>query len=197
MNLQTYIPAAVRTEAPTQNMIDAVVNDSGMVRSLHSALGIATEIGELWAQYNSAKKPKKMDMTNVREEIGDAFWYCAIYVDVHGLDLTLFNEFDTPGKKRKYGKLLRELSVRSADLLDTHKKALFYGKPYKKETYEDQFIWVYKGLTDLCHTLGFDPAEIRTTNIAKLQARYPEKFDSDAAINRDLETERAVLDGGH
>lgn len=33
------------------------------------------------------------------------------------------------------------------------------------------------------------------TNIEKLRARYPDKFDSEKAINRDLETERAILEG--
>ena len=32
-------------------------------------------------------------------------------------------------------------------------------------------------------------------NIAKLKARYGEKFSSEKAINRDLETERNILEG--
>jgi hypothetical protein len=32
-------------------------------------------------------------------------------------------------------------------------------------------------------------------NIAKLKARYGEKFSSERAINRDLETERNILEG--
>lgn len=40
----------------------------------------------------------------------------------------------------------------------------------------------YKGMHDL--------------NIAKLRKRYPEKFSEDAAVNRDLEGERKVLEGG-
>lgn len=38
--------------------------------------------------------------------------------------------------------------------------------------------------------------EVLTTNIEKLRARYPEKFDNTAAVKRDLEAERAVLDSG-
>ncbi len=33
------------------------------------------------------------------------------------------------------------------------------------------------------------------TNIAKLKARYPDKFTSENAINRDVETERKILEG--
>ena len=36
---------------------------------------------------------------------------------------------------------------------------------------------------------------IFNTNIEKLRARYPEKFTSEDAINRDLDTEREILEG--
>jgi len=42
--------------------------------------------------------------------------------------------------------------------------------------------------------LGGDWEKIFNTNIEKLRARYPEKFTSDKAINRDLETEREILE---
>ena len=42
--------------------------------------------------------------------------------------------------------------------------------------------------------LGGDWAEILTTNIKKLRKRFPEKFTSEHAINRDLDSERKVLD---
>jgi hypothetical protein len=31
-------------------------------------------------------------------------------------------------------------------------------------------------------------------NIKKLQARYPEKFTTEKAVNRDLKTERTILE---
>lgn len=36
---------------------------------------------------------------------------------------------------------------------------------------------------------------VQQTNIAKLQKRYPEKFTAEAALNRDLDGERKVLEG--
>ena len=41
---------------------------------------------------------------------------------------------------------------------------------------------------------GLTFEEIQAKNIAKLKARYPEKFDSDLAENRDLEKERNILE---
>ena len=39
-------------------------------------------------------------------------------------------------------------------------------------------------------------AHCRERNIAKLKARYPERFDADKAVNRDLATERKILEDG-
>jgi NTP pyrophosphatase (non-canonical NTP hydrolase) len=47
--------------------------------------------------------------------------------------------------------------------------------------------------------IGTDAIEVRLddvmdTNIAKLKARYPQNFDAKAAVNRDLEAERKILE---
>ena len=44
-----------------------------------------------------------------------------------------------------------------------------------------------------CNVLGTTFEIEQERNIAKLQARYPDKFTEDKAINRDLATERKVL----
>jgi len=36
-------------------------------------------------------------------------------------------------------------------------------------------------------------ADIRQMNINKLMIRYPEKFDQDAAVNRDVEAEYTAM----
>lgn len=43
--------------------------------------------------------------------------------------------------------------------------------------------------------LGGDFGTILDTNIEKLRARYPEKFTNESAVNRDLDKERAILEG--
>ena len=49
-------------------------------------------------------------------------------------------------------------------------------------------------LAMLYRALKRTPAEARAANIAKLKARYPDKFASEAAIKRDLDKERAILE---
>jgi hypothetical protein len=43
--------------------------------------------------------------------------------------------------------------------------------------------------------LGVSQEEVQRRNIAKLRARYPEKFETDDALNRDLGREREALEG--
>lgn len=47
----------------------------------------------------------------------------------------------------------------------------------------------------LCKTGNFSFEELMETNIAKLKARFPEKFNEHDANNRDLDNERNVLEG--
>ena len=48
-----------------------------------------------------------------------------------------------------------------------------------------------------CDALGTTFEAEQERNIAKLTARYPEKFTEDKAINRDLATERGILESGN
>jgi len=49
-------------------------------------------------------------------------------------------------------------------------------------------------LAMLFRELGTDFDEVATTNINKLKARFPEKFTQNNAYNRDLDTERNILE---
>lgn len=52
---------------------------------IHGIIGKATEAGELLeALFDSAIYGKKLDAVNVREEVGDGFWYDAIILKVLG-----------------------------------------------------------------------------------------------------------------
>jgi len=45
------------------------------------------------------------------------------------------------------------------------------------------------------HELGIGFEETQAKNIAKLRARFPNKFEADKALNRDLGAERTILEG--
>lgn len=86
------------------------------------------------------------------------------------------------------------LATEAGELLDALKKHIFYGKPLDvvniKEEVGDLFWYLAVG----CDEIDGDFEDIMETNIAKLKARYGEKFSEHRATNRDLNTEREILE---
>lgn len=150
---------------------------------LHATIGIITEIDELLDNYNG-----ESDITNIGEEIFDSFWYLSIIAREYNLSLpekaeTSLDEFQ----------IVLEITRKSIKLLDFLKKKLYYNKTIKEDLfiqYSNEIISLfvaYANKKNINLEKGFD------INIDKLRARYGEKFSSERAINRDLETEREIL----
>lgn len=71
------------------------------------------------------------------------------------------------------------------ELIDPVKKAMFYGKPLDVENITEEtgdLLWYIAG--PLCRALGADLGEIAAANVAKLRARYPDRYTDAAAIER-------------
>lgn len=110
------------------------------------------------------------------------------------------NDFDSIKKRMESEKTVRLLhafigmSTESAEALDMIKKHIFYGKPLDEvnaiEEISDQ-LWY---IAIACDALGKTISEIMELNIEKLKARYGDKFTEEAAIKRDLEKERKILE---
>lgn len=86
------------------------------------------------------------------------------------------------------------LVTETGELADVFKKNLAYKKPIDWINVQEEigdFCWY---LANFCRINDFDLEEILANNIKKLQTRYPDKFDTNHAINRDLEKERKVLE---
>ena len=81
---RNYIAQAKRTEPDYTNVIGRVVNPKTL-RLLHGAMGLVTESAEFldvmkkYLFYN-----RNIDTVNLREELGDLFWYLAILADELG-----------------------------------------------------------------------------------------------------------------
>jgi NTP pyrophosphatase (non-canonical NTP hydrolase) len=82
----------------------------------------------------------------------------------------------------------------SAEFMDAMKKYIYYGKPLDEvnlgEEVGDQF-W-YQAIA--CDELNTDFEAIWEKIIAKLKSRYGDKFNSTGALERNLDTERAILE---
>jgi NTP pyrophosphatase (non-canonical NTP hydrolase) len=86
------------------------------------------------------------------------------------------------------------VSSESGELSDALKRHVFYGKPLDETNIKEEVGDVLWYLALLASSIGTTLEECAELNIAKLKARYGEKFSSHSALNRDLTAERAVLE---
>ncbi len=87
------------------------------------------------------------------------------------------------------------ISTEAGELLDAYKKHFAYGKDLDKTNVGEEIADIMWYVSNLCRMLNIDMEEMLQRNIAKLKARYPEKFDEVKALNRNLERERQILEG--
>ncbi len=66
--------------------------------------------------------------------------------------------------------------------------------PIDKANLEEELGDVLWYIALLCRTHNFTFEKIMAKNIAKLSARYPEKFSETDAVNRNLVKERKILE---
>lgn len=85
------------------------------------------------------------------------------------------------------------LCTEAGEFMDQIKKHIMYGVELDEINLIEELgdgNW-YEGIA--LDTLMFSMAEVLHRNIAKLKARFPEKFTEEGALNRDLEKERNIL----
>lgn len=87
-------------------------------------------------------------------------------------------------------------ATEAGEMLEQVAGVLFEGKSFdavnfKEEIFDQQWYHAI-GCNALGATVTFESGQ--RNNIDKLKARFPEKFDTHKANNRDLETERKVLE---
>jgi hypothetical protein len=198
MTLETYIPLAIRTESSPRNVLTALltsgqgivtINES-LIRELHAVFGLQTEVGELMeASYLAKHRNLPIDKVNWGEEIGDAFWYDAVWRDTRKIT----SQHCVDAHYSDVKGCLDSLVVCTARLVDAYKKHLFYGKPLGDVNgTEDQIM---ARILQLAAFYNLNPNDIRQRNIEKLEARYKKNtFDAQEAQHRDLNAERTVLE---
>jgi len=153
---------------------------------LHATMGILTEVEELLDNHLG-----DVDKINVLEEVGDITWYLAIIGREYNLDFPK----DLPPSHEDPMKIVVLIIKQSCKLLDMLKKKLYYNKPMDDE-YFKQITTIIMTLTQsYMNYFNIDIKDSFDINISKLRSRYGEKFSSDRAITRDLETERKILEG--
>lgn len=153
---------------------------------LHAVMGILTEMDEILDNYQT-----NIDIVNLREEVGDITWYLAIIGRLYNIDFPL----DLPISSEDPIKTSISIVKYSCKLLDMLKKKLFYDKKIDENLFRENSIVVMMLIHSYMKYYDIDIRESFDINIAKLKARYGDKFTSEKAINRDLQKERNILEG--
>lgn len=83
----------------------------------------------------------------------------------------------------------------SGELMDAMKKHLIYAKPLDTVNLQEECGDLFWYIALLADTLGFTFEATFQQNYDKLRARYPNKFTEHDAMNRNLKTERSILEG--
>ncbi len=86
------------------------------------------------------------------------------------------------------------LVTEAGELMDQIKKSKIYGRELDTINLIEELgdIMWYSAL--LCDELETDFEDVWERNVKKLAARYPEKYSHEKALNRDLKTERDILE---
>jgi len=195
MYLKEYIKQSERT-----------MSDKGFsMNMLHVAWGLFTEVGELVDQ---AKKHifynKPLDVVNLKEELGDIMWYLAIIAREFNSEkqsiledavfdwLDGYNYMSTDDSKEN---LIDKLDELQTQLEYLRKECMALYRSQSTGYLEENLNTFIESFFNLIISLGLSFHDILETNINKLAKRYPDKFDSNLALNRDLKAEREVLEG--
>lgn len=200
-------------------------------RLQHAVMGLVTEVGELvrptvdlaehfrvCGSFDPDCEGAYDDWKNMREEIGDLWWYTALLCHVLNVD-TEGTPMDCPdgSKANDEARAATPLTLPEQQhamiatvggLMDVLKRVRYYR--FDESVFEPKelrklvggaVVWLGQMILFTEHFFGAyddNPARALTAiwseNIAKLQARYPEKFTTDAAFNRDLAAEAAAVE---
>lgn len=87
------------------------------------------------------------------------------------------------------------ICTEGGELLDALKKHIYYGKGLDTVNIVEELGDVLWYVALICRTLGVSLDEVMQKNIEKLRTRYPENFSETNALFRDLDKERASLEG--
>lgn len=195
MNYREYVKGALGTES-TLSPLTAEVEARGLSNRLyHAALGISTEVSEMYDAVEGVAECS-IDRVNLLEEIGDAHWYIAIAADDLKIVGLVEVELECTPVELSLLNALAEVRKNSAKLLDYTKKVMYYGKEADPSYITGGILKLTENIASLTRAITTDTeiqSKIFAVNLAKLKSRFPDKFSEFKADVRDLQAERAIL----
>ena len=217
-SFEQYVAHALSTEAPPSIFIGQFLsrqlaapsvpanNDTGynvpLIRLQHAVEGLCTEAGEIMeAWYPHRHGGGEVDLTNLKEELGDSLYYIAIGASVvcnHEDSGLFFEEVEgvlfLPKANGKTGAQIDNLAIDSLALLDLLKKRKFYPRELDFDAVKRLLLAVAGNVRNLAWYASTTPSDLMEANVRKLcGTRYKTGFSTEAANSRDLDAEREAI----
>jgi len=194
-----YIPRGVEVQPFESSLPEA------MLDIIHMRLGIVSEIEEFISAC------RKGDKVGMGEELVDMLWYMGndlnILLKTGYINSEIYNTFakiqfgispmaTDGGFKLNEGEpgWFSSLVFNTSILCDLLKKDLAYSRTPDVITYVKAMNYLFGSINNLALSNGINLEEFMEKVIIKLRNRYPEKFTEEAAINRDTDAERKILE---
>lgn len=130
---------------------------------------------------------------------GDSYRLGVIKTESRDID-SILSRIKDPDKIRLLHAAMG-LATEAGEIVDALKKHIYYGKELDLVNLEEELgdlSWYMAVMIDAMSQLGQTTSfeRIWSLNISKLEKRYGDEFSEEAAINRDLDAERKVLENG-
>lgn len=177
MNPKEYVENAIKTESPA---IDVLNRWNENKTKVHNLLKILQEFEILSRALDNYKK--------------NTFYNKPVELKDYDANFQLSTRELTVDDVRLLHMTLG-IITEAGELVQAIMKSLQDQQPLDKVNMSEEIgdnLWY---LAIGCDTLAVDMVNIMERNIAKLKARFPNKFSDEKANNRDLETERKILEG--
>lgn len=198
MNLQDYQKLSVRTLAELD--LNKPWITPKLLNEIHMVLGIESEMGEI---IEVTINKTVFDKIHLEEEFGDFLWFFTNYFTINetvipfnfnqkDFDLAHGSCFDPSAKSSllKWDKLI-------SDFTNIYKGVLAYNKPINAEELGNILSMIYLYFCYFVQLWNIDIERVMQNNIDKLKLRYPDKFNVENALSRNLTEERKQLEKGH
>lgn len=144
---------------------------------LHVAVGVHSEYNELQIAIQND------DRINVGEEIGDIFWYLAVFCQFKNIQLfPIVPNFTS-----------RDLNYWTSKFSNLIKREAIYNKEQDINEYIDVLQKIVYVLVNTLTTFDIKTTDSLKANINKLSERYKEKYTDLQAQERDLDEEANQL----
>jgi NTP pyrophosphatase (non-canonical NTP hydrolase) len=192
MDLLEYIPLALTTKAPSD------MKDGDLI---HAAMGLVTEIGELVDNYKKCIFYKKdFNLVNFKEELGDIAWYLAVGFSTvipseEGRSWTLKEMQDESKSIRDIDDSSTETDLPYLAFLTEFSSEIFLAAALPEDRENAEILYnfgrIYYVLIRLLarNIPEYSLEQALEDNIEKLRKRYPNKFSTESAVNRDTVNE--------